>query len=105
GRSRHERNAGVVALRLVAQVERVVDELSPEPADLRDTVLREDVLADVVEDAVADVTRRRAAFHRADPVGVRRGRGDARVVDARLSPRRVRGVVAAAVERAELDSG
>src|SRR6266508_3258137 len=44
---------------LVSQSEVVIEELAPGPAPLRYTVLREQVLADVVEDAVADVPRRR----------------------------------------------
>ena len=43
---------------LVAQAEVVVEELAPGPSPLRDVVLGEQVLADVVEDAVADVSAR-----------------------------------------------
>src|SRR5205823_5367703 len=65
-----ERNRRGLAGRLVTKVERVVDELAPEPAHLRHVVLREEVLAErpreveVVEDAIADVPRRRTALHR-----------------------------------------
>ena len=49
---------------LVSQAEVVVEELSPDPAPLRDVVLGEQVLPDVVEDPVADEPRGPRRRHR-----------------------------------------
>ena len=62
--------AAVASAARRAQAEGVVEELTPGPAPLGDPVLGEDVLVDVVEDAVADVAGVRAALRRADAVGV-----------------------------------
>ena len=85
--------------RLVAEAEIVIEKLAPGPAPLRDAVLREQVLADVVEDTVADVSRRRSADHAGDAVGVH-GSRDAQERHTRLSPRVMRDVVSVAVQRA-----
>src|SRR5215831_12656038 len=91
-------HVGVLCGLLVAQADGVVDELAPRPAPLRDVVLGEEVLADVVEDAVADVARRWAGGHLAVPDVVRgRDTGELRPC---LPPRGVSRVVAAPVERA-----
>ncbi len=92
-------------LALVAQTERVIHELPPRPAPLRDPVLGEEVLADVVEDAVADEARRRA-LHRFRRTVVVRG-GHTYVLGVRLPPRRIRDVVSPAVQRSrhERDCG
>ena len=87
----------VLARRLVTQADVMVDELSPDPAPLRDVVLAEEVLADIVEHAVADAARRRAALHGGHAIGVVR-RPHARVRRSGLPPGRMRHIVAAAVE-------
>ena len=79
----------------------MVDELAPRPAPLRDVVLREDVLADVVEDPVADVPRRRTGHHHAHVVPVVRRR-DAQVLRSRLTPVGMPEIVSAPVQRANL---
>ena len=94
---RVEGNRRVLGRRLVAQADVVVDELSPDPDPLRELVLAEEVLAEIVEHAVADPARRRPASHGGDAVGIVR-RPEARIRGARLSPRLVRHVVATAVE-------
>ena len=83
---------------LVPEADVVVDELAPDPAPLRDPVLREDVLPDIVEDGVADMTRRRARDHLSDAVGVVRGR-DPQVLRAGLPPVGMEHVVPASVQR------
>ncbi len=83
--------------RLVTESDVVIDELAPCPSPLRDLVLGEHVLTDVVEDAVGDVARIGTGDHRADAVAVVR-RGDARVGGAGHSPGGVLEIVAAPVE-------
>ena len=85
---------------LVTKAEVVVEELAPGPSPLRDVVLGEQVLADVVEDTVADVARVGDIGERTEPVRVVRRR-DARVVRARLTQRGPERVVPRAVEAAE----
>ena len=82
---------------LLAQAERVVHELPPDEAPLGDAVLREQVLADVVEDPVADVPGRRPADRLRDPVGV--VRRATRSTGCSSYPSRVAAVVAASVQR------
>src|SRR5207249_5119648 len=48
-----------VARSPVSEPDVVIEELAPDPAPLRDVVLGEEVLTDVVEKAVADVSGRR----------------------------------------------
>ena len=52
-----ERSARILGGRFVPQAERVIDELPPEPTELRDAVLREQIHPEVVEDQVADGAR------------------------------------------------
>ncbi len=100
---RGERDGRLLAGRLVPETEAVVEELPPHPAPLRDAVLREEVLADVVEDAVADVARRRPGLHLRDPVRVGEGR-QPQVRPVALAPGRVRRVVPAPAQRPPLDA-
>ena len=84
-----------------AEPERVVEELSPGEAPLADPPLGEDVLVDVVDDAVADEPGVGAADHLAPAVGVA-GRGHPAVGGPRLPPVGVRLVVSAAVQALDL---
>ena len=90
--------------RFVAKTEVVVHELAPDPGPLGQRVLGEDVLADVVEHAVAHVPRRWTADDGADAVGVI-GRPDTLVERVRASPIGVERIVPAAVERADDERG
>jgi hypothetical protein len=93
-----ERNRRVLSALFVAKAEVVIEELPPRPAPLRDAVLREEVLPYVVEDAVADVSRRRPGDHPRDAVGVVRG-GNSNVRRSRLPPGDVQAVVLRSVQR------
>src|SRR5205085_2115623 len=102
--ARAECDRQMLRVGLVAQAEVMVHELSPGPAPLRDAVLGEQVLADVVEDAVADPPRRRAGGHRGHAVGVVRRR-DAQVVRAGAAPGGIRLVIAVAIQGPVLSRG
>ena len=93
-----------LATGLLAQAERVVHELPPDKPPLGDTVLRKHVLGPVVEDAVADATRRRAANGRLDAVRVVRRRNP-QVGSIRPAPVRIRQVVVATVQCPDLRGG
>src|SRR6266480_3052467 len=77
--------------------------MAPRPAPLRDTVLGEDVLVDVVEDSVANEPRVRPGYGLAAPVGVA-GRRDPGVGRVRLTLRRMGDVVAEAVEALDVEA-
>jgi hypothetical protein len=96
-----ERDRRVLGRPFVAEADVVIHELAPEPPDLRDAVLREEALADVVEDAVADDARGRPGHPPAHAVGVVRRR-HAQVLRSCLAARGVQDVVAASVEAPEL---
>ncbi len=87
---------------LLPQSEGVVEELPPHPHPLRRTSSREDVLAGVVEDAVADVPGVGPLHHCPTAVGVVR-RGAAQVERSDRTPSAVAFVVARSVERADLE--
>ena len=82
----------------LSQSDRVVDELTPYESPLTDSVLGEEVLGGVVEDAVAYVPSRRPRGRLRDPIGIA-GWGDPPVRRACLAPVGVRDVVLAPVER------
>ena len=67
---RVERDRRALGVPLVAEPDVVVDELPPDPPELRDAVLGEEVLVHVVEDAVTDGAGVRSARHRAPAVAV-----------------------------------
>src|SRR5262245_61757095 len=60
-------HARILGRLLVTEADVVVDELAPDPAPLRDVVLREEVLTDVVDDAVAHIPWRRSVHEAAHP--------------------------------------
>ena len=87
---------------LVPEAEGVVEELAPRPQPLGGTVFREDVLAEILEDPVADEPAVRAAHRLAVPVRVP-GVGHPWVRLAGLAPFGMGAVVPATVQALHLE--